>query len=235
MENYKQRIYKAYVKNITNKYFSFSPLEYRTLCDEFDLNYAPFLPQEKTARILELGCGPGFLLYFLDHKGFPNYVGIDYSQEQVDLAKANCKGDVVQGDFLEYLKTTKELFDLILARHVLEHFTKEEIFEIIDLMRAHLKPQGKLIVEVPNASSPIYGSYTRYGDFTHEVSFTLESIEEVLMATDFEVAHSGPYIVKHAPKRILFSLLNRALQVVAKTKIFFDISIFAVGVKKEEA
>ena len=49
--------------------------------------YGKFLIKDKSAKILDAGCGNGGFLYFLRSLGYENTAGIDISREQVEVSK----------------------------------------------------------------------------------------------------------------------------------------------------
>ncbi|MGY4706904.1 class I SAM-dependent methyltransferase [Candidatus Bipolaricaulota sp. J31] len=155
-----------------------------------------FLPPDKRARILDIGCGYGSFLYFLQKEGYVNTVGIDISPEQVEIAdKLGVKG-IIQGDFMAFLKEHPDEFDLITALDVIEHFHKSEILSILRAIHQALKPGGIFVMRSPNADGPFAGRH-RYGDFTHEVAFTKSSVEQILSVVgfvDIQVRATGPVV-----------------------------------------
>ena len=59
-----------------------------------------------------------------------------------------------------------------------EHLSRSELISVCDGVAATLAPGDLFIVHVPNAASPI-GGRIRYGDLTHELSFTPTSIQQL--------------------------------------------------------
>src|SRR5690349_110334 len=83
----------------------------------WERKYLPLLRGiDQQARVLEIGCGSGELLAFLQSRGFLNAHGIDISPEQVALARARGV-DAEVGDALR----TSGSYALIIAVDVLEH------------------------------------------------------------------------------------------------------------------
>jgi 2-polyprenyl-3-methyl-5-hydroxy-6-metoxy-1,4-benzoquinol methylase len=132
---------------------------------------------------------------------------------------------------VKFLELSSERFDLVIMRHVLEHFKKEEILHLLNLVLLHIKDKGKFIVEVPNCSSPLFGAYNQSADFTHEVGFTGESLREILKTAGFHNVHVGPYKVKPKAKRLIFSMLNNIMKIISNKEIYFDSAIFAIAEK----
>jgi len=231
LENYRKKYYEGYVTDHAYQFFNYSLAEYQYYARELSINYSLYLPIDKKVSILELGCGPGFFLFYLNQEGYHNYTGIDYSAEQLRLGEKYCKGKLIQGDILTYLEASTHKYDLVILRHVLEHLKKDEIFHLLNLVQAHMKENARFLVEVPNGGSPLFGAYNLHVDFTHEVGFTVESLRQILHASGFRLITVGPYKVKGKLKRALFALLNAIIRVISKKEIYFDTIIFAVAEK----
>ncbi len=101
-----------------------------------------------TGRILDIGCGKGaFLKSFKALRGGWQYVGLEPSRAEVDLARRDRDLEVLEG-MLGSVSFDAESFDLITIMHVLEHVSQP--VDGVRQMRRLLKPGGLLFVEVPN-------------------------------------------------------------------------------------
>jgi 2-polyprenyl-3-methyl-5-hydroxy-6-metoxy-1,4-benzoquinol methylase len=186
-DDYRSRIYQSYV----TRYLAKSTTARYTYDEKFYEDWArvtvgrirQLLPERKDAAICEVGCGHGGLLYGLKRLGYTNMVGVDVSAEQVELAR-KIWPNVVQGDAIEFLQNHPSSFDLITAFDFLEHFRKVEILLVLDALYAALRPGGRLILATPNAES--FLPTNCWGDFTHEVYFTSNSIKQILQVVGFE-------------------------------------------------
>lgn len=69
---------------------------------------------------------------------------------------------------------------------MIEHFTRDELFDILFLLRKSLKKKGRIIIKTMNQSNPITGISSMYLDLTHETGFTEISMHQVLMAASFK-------------------------------------------------
>ena len=69
---------------------------------------------------------------------------------------------------------------------VLEHFSSEEGFRLLSLIRQFLSIQGKVVIRVPNVSSP-WGINYQYGDLTHKTAFNSESLRQLATACSLNV------------------------------------------------
>ena len=136
------------------------------------------------SKILELGCGPGYLIKYLNKNKFTDVMGIDISDEQIELAnKRVCNAKVA--DVFEFLKNKNNVFDSIIAIDFIEHFHKEELFQLTNLIFNSLKQNGRLILKTPNGQG-LFHRQIIYGDLTHLTIFTPSSLRQLLKISGFE-------------------------------------------------
>ena len=145
----------------------------------------PRLPTDKSAAVLDVGCGIGYAVETLRHAGYVNVRGVDGSAEQVEVAQRRGL-PIERADAFETLRRSPGQWRAILALDFVEHLHKNELLEFLDLARQALAPGGRLIVKTPNASSPL-GPRARYRDLTHELIFTEQSLREALLVCDLRV------------------------------------------------
>lgn len=146
---------------------------------------ANFFPSDRNCDIVDLGCGSGALLLFLQETGYRNAVGVETSPDQIEFARQLGVRSVIPGDLLSFLRESQdEIFDVVVAIDVIEHFRKDEVLEIMDQTNRVLRPGGKMIVHVPNAEA-IFGSRIFWSDFTHEMAFTREGLRQLTCACGF--------------------------------------------------
>jgi SAM-dependent methyltransferase len=146
------------------------------------------------ARILDIGCGQGLLVYALISFGFKSVQGIDLSEQQVAVAQEHglpCR--VVDRNYIvDLAKTAPATFDLIFLMDVLEHMDKAEQLRTLATVSELLAPGGRLILSVPNANAS-FGLRWRYIDWTHEAAFTEHSLEFILLNSNFTNLKFLPY------------------------------------------
>lgn len=140
-------------------------------------------PRTVNDNVLEIGCGMGRLLLALRTEGYQNLKGVDLSAELVSIARREGL-DVTSADAVEFLGTTAETYDVIYLFDVLEHIPMSGQLTFLRQLYAKLSPAGFLVLQVPNACSPI-ASYFRYIDWTHVCSFTEASLEYILRNAGF--------------------------------------------------
>jgi predicted TPR repeat methyltransferase len=143
----------------------------------------PALPPPDAGPVVDIGCGQGELVGLLRADGY-DAEGIDVSPEQVSLAHLKGLEQVRQGDYREILARRTSQLAAVTAIDLLEHLAKHEVVETLDMVAAALVPGGVFVARVPNSVSP-FGGHIRYGDFTHESSFTSGSVRQLSAASGF--------------------------------------------------
>ncbi len=106
------------------------------------------LPQNHihpNARILDIGCGQGPALDVLRDKGYLSAIGITLNDEDVRICQQ--KGHDVRKMDQSFLQFADGSFDLVWARHVIEH-SVFPYFTLTEFARI-LTPGGTLYLEVP--------------------------------------------------------------------------------------
>jgi 2-polyprenyl-3-methyl-5-hydroxy-6-metoxy-1,4-benzoquinol methylase len=218
---FKDALYKSYVTtHIAHRKGLIDVGKLRRQSNGYRQHFGNFLPADKSARIADLGCGSGGLVWWLQQSGFVNCKGVDGSQEQVALAHQLRINGISLGDVFEFLDKGTG-YDALFARDLIEHFDKQSVFDFLEKCFASLALGGGLVLQVPNAESPYFGR-VRYGDFTHELAFSASSIAQLLGAvgyTDIKIypwrpAISGPKsLVRYVAWRLIEPLLKLPIQI----------------------
>ncbi len=182
------------------------------------------LPRDKNSRILDIGCGLGQNLYTFSRLGYKNFTGIDISSECIAFCEK--KGFHVEKVLAEeYLKGKNDFFDVITIYHVVEHIKKEEIISFLKILKSSLKKDGVLIINIPNGNNAISGSHDRYVDITHEILYTPESMQEILLLAGFKpknimikelvaYAPNDNKLLKKVLKKIVLPAITRLVDLV---------------------
>ena len=97
------------------------------------------------AKILDLGCGPGYFLDKMKELGYTNVEGLTLSIEDHNICASH--GHRVRRADMNFLADRDESVDMLFCRHSLEHSP----FPYITLLEYNrvLRPNGRLYVEVP--------------------------------------------------------------------------------------
>lgn len=146
----------------------------------------PYLPKNKDAFILDIGCGVGNFIgdCVVTHKRV-NVKGVDISDDAVKYAQSiNLPVEKIES-IESFAQSASEKYDFILMSHVLEHIDKKSIIGTLRIIKDRLlKDDGVLFIVVPNAQSSTH-AYWAYEDFTHTVLFTTGSLIYVLKSAGF--------------------------------------------------
>jgi SAM-dependent methyltransferase len=130
--------------------------EPRTLAT--DLLFAPFERHVVPgATMLDLGCGTGHMLLRYAAR-FRRAVGVDHSQEMLDLARARVPAvaagrcALVKSDFLEFLDSDRNQYALVSCVGCLHHLPGEAFDAFFRRVRGRLEPNGLLLLAEPVAT-----------------------------------------------------------------------------------
>ena len=142
----------------------------------------PHLPAARDAFIADAACGIGYALAMLQKSGYTHVVGIDLSEEQVEVAKG--KGlPVERAEAIAWLSARPGELDAVLALDFAEHLTRDELLAFLDACRSALKPGGRVVIKTPNALSPLASRF-RWRDLTHELVYSEHSIRQAFLTCD---------------------------------------------------
>lgn len=217
MTNYRNRIYQSYVHARQQSLAPESIDGLRPRAPYLNKLIRDHFPSDKTATILDLGCGHGALVYFARKAGYCNVTGVDVSPEQVAEAQRLGIEGIKQGDLMAELQALEDdSQDVVIAFDVIEHFTKDELLPFVDEVYRVLRKGGKWIIHTPNAESPFAGRM-QYWDFTHEQAFTRTSITQLLKSSGFShvTCHEDtpiPHGLKSAVRWVLWKVIRGALR-----------------------
>jgi 2-polyprenyl-3-methyl-5-hydroxy-6-metoxy-1,4-benzoquinol methylase len=211
---YRKKFYDHYVsKQVRAGNTEPTAADYTLWAQGAERRFAGWLPEDKSAPILDMGCGAGNFLFALARLGYSSLTGVDLSPEQVALARRWCpKAKIIEADVFEVLKANTGRYALVSGLDILEHFRKDEALTFLELAHKALFPGGRLILQTPNAASPFFGSVA-YSDFTHEWFYSPRGLERILSMAGFagyECRESGPF--SHGFRSSVRSFLWRILR-----------------------
>lgn len=147
----------------------------------------------KEKSILDIGAGTGHFLKEAKKADW-NVTGLEPDEDARRLAKAVNNIELLEQQNLYSLKSAS--FDVITMWHVLEHVyhLKRDVGHITDL----LKPDGSLVVAVPNMNSydaKFYKEYWAAYDLPiHLYHFTQQDVLNLFSQYNFELVETRPMI-----------------------------------------
>ena len=122
---------------------------HKTLTSTVVTQHVDPLNLPKDAKILDLGCGPGYFLDEMKARGYTNLTGVTLSPDDIKLCES--KGHVIKQYDLSFLSQKDGYYDesinFIFLRHSLEH-SPWPILSLIEYNRI-LKQGSKIYIEVP--------------------------------------------------------------------------------------
>jgi SAM-dependent methyltransferase len=140
---YNEWLYTAHIYDEGN-----SPM-HENLTKEVVNKYIDPLNLPKDAKILDLGCGPGYFLDAMKERAYTNVTGVTLSPG--DIALCESKGHKIAKYDLSFIPQKDGYFDesvdFIFIRHALEH-SPYPIFSLMEYNRL-LKQSAKIYIEVP--------------------------------------------------------------------------------------
>lgn len=136
--------------------------------------------ENKSARVMDIGCGDGAYMYFLS-KSCKEIYGIDADFDAVRLAKSkfhefdagNCfclQAPISKID--SSLVGGECSFDLIYSMDVIEHLPRPS--EIFEVGKKFIRPKGKLVI-----GTPLFISKELISPY-HVTEYTVEEIRNIL-------------------------------------------------------
>lgn len=149
-------------------------------------------------KILDLGCGNGFVSGSLSEKGF-DMTGCDFSQSGIELAKRQFPNVAFfQHDISQPLPTVHYAqFDAVISTEVIEHLLSPR--KLIENALSALKPNGTFIVTAPyhgyfkNLAIALTNGFDHHWhplrDYGHIKFFSKDTLTQLFYEFNFEQMH----------------------------------------------
>jgi 2-polyprenyl-3-methyl-5-hydroxy-6-metoxy-1,4-benzoquinol methylase len=102
--------------------------------------------------LLEIGCGDAWVVGQLaQNTPVKKYIGIDLAENSLQRAKMYLQPriehvELIQGDYVEKVKTLTEKFDLVLAGYVIHHLQTPDKKAVLGILKDMLTPNGSLLI-----------------------------------------------------------------------------------------
>lgn len=134
-------INKQTYNRIAHKYIEEAEADHE---DKSKIDY--FLTTFNGKKILDLGCGTGVVSKYLSNLSY-DVTGLDFSEEMIKISKLlDPKSKFITGDVLEVDKIDDK-FDGIIASHLLVHFSREQMIEILKKLKIIMNADSSLFIE----------------------------------------------------------------------------------------
>jgi SAM-dependent methyltransferase len=207
---------------------------YKSFSAYYRANYLPHMPTDRTARILVISCGPGYLVDLLAQSGYHDVLGIDSDGGKVEHARRRSLPCEVAQVFPFLAAHQTGEYDCIIPEQELNHLTIDETIAFLDLCRGALRPGGRIIVYAMNGANPLVGSENLAHNIDHFYNVTEYSIGQLLQLGGFQnvrpfalklyVFWKNPlnYVgliatsVMEAAMRVIFTLYGKKVRILSK-------------------
>ena len=115
--------------------------------------------QKKPENFLDIGCGQGYALKTFDANGW-DVTGIDFSAHACSIHNPDMADKIIEGDLYDILEGLGE-YQIVHMDNVLEHVL--DPYKLLELVRNVIKPDGILIIDVPNENSVFHRYLQKQG------------------------------------------------------------------------
>ncbi len=182
----------------------------RELDATLELNYRRWLPQDKQAPILDLGCGNGRVLRYLSALGYGQVKGVDRDPEELAQAK-DLPGVTVECTEvgLDYLRAHRGQFKLIILKQMIYYIDRRDVLAFMQAVRDALSDDGVVLVEFFNASL-VSSRFTELKDPFIRTAYTEHAMRRLLAAAGLSHRFMGGEIAQ--PGRPIVSATYRGLR-----------------------
>lgn len=138
-------------------------------------------------RVLDIGCGTGNFLYTIRERGWETY-GVELNTAAAELGRRSAGLDIFPGNVID-AHYPDNYFDYIRSNHSFEHIANPN--EVLDEIYRILKPDGKLMIGVPNIDGINVKLFRRYwwylGAPVHTFNYSTRTLPMLLRKHNFVV------------------------------------------------
>jgi SAM-dependent methyltransferase len=196
-----------------------------------------WVPAECTTKtkVLELGSGTGEFLAYLKFKGVNCFKGVEQDTNAIAVMEDGISDHVFTGDIWDFfdVENSDKPFCCVVMLDVLEHFSAGDGVRLFQKIKTILRPGGRIIIRVPNMSSP-WGGIHQFADLTHKTAFTPNSLEQLGQAAGFRTRAFFPQLRGSPFRRFAESIFHKLLsKILVVTPIIWTPNMIAVLEKEE--
>ena len=147
---------------------------------QFDQEFTRLTGAAPAMSVLEIGCGAGLFLRYLEAKGYREIVGVDRDSQLLEALADLKHAEIHFGDITEILVNALagRRFDRIVILDVAEHLQLDVLVGLLAALKNHITEDGRMVLRVPNVESP-WGLKMHFGSFDHVTPLSPGRMEEL--------------------------------------------------------
>ena len=157
----------------------------------------PFV--NKNDNLLDVGCGDGGNLFYLQERGYPNLAGVEIDPNQIKrIIQCGIQG-YAASVYSEVPAEMKKRFSFIMANQVFEHLLYPSI--AVDRLIDYLAPGGTILIDTPSALGfPVFlREIPNYFNPEHINYFTPKSLDSLMKSKGFKRISSDELAYRPTP------------------------------------
>jgi 2-polyprenyl-3-methyl-5-hydroxy-6-metoxy-1,4-benzoquinol methylase len=217
-----------YTSKIIRKHIEVKALTYEALTKEADFVYQ----YKKSGRFLDVGCGLGIGLLFVDRPEFELYA-TELDADSLTFVKANYANvTTFQGELID-AHYPDNYFDYVYCNHVIEHVL-DPITYMKEMYRI-LKKDGILYVGTPDRKCILYKLYRSYrfllrsvpqivDGIEHTFIFSKKNLRSLALKEGFKIESQKSIPLGDSIKNIFTSEMNFKKKVTRYIQTYFKIN-----------
>ncbi len=180
---------------------------------QYDREFAELTGASPSMSVLEIGCGTGLFLRYLEACGYREIVGVDMDENLADALGDLKRSEIHFDDVMSVLKNklANRKFDRIVLLDVAEHLQLDVLVELMKLLGSHINHNGRLLLRVPNVESP-WGLRFFFGSFDHVTPLGPGRMFELGVMTGWSCDGIFPQKPGRIFKRLKERLLNKVME-----------------------
>lgn len=203
-----------------------------------------FLSKGKKGKVLDIGCGEGFVINQLHQEGWEVF-GLDFSLDGINrhfpqLAEKVIKGDIYKS--LEEMIEKGSKFDVIICNNVLEHVIDPLSF--LERFKSLCHEETVVRIQVPNDFSWLQQCLKRdelikneywVGPPAHLSYFNNDSLKKVLEFFDYKIIDllgDFPIELFLLNEKSSYNLDKSVGSYAHKARLYFDVNLFRNSIEK---
>ena len=179
---------------------------------QYDREFTDLTHADASMSVLEIGCGTGLFLRYLEACEYREIVGLDMDENLAGALEDLTRSEIHLDDVTSVLKNqlVNRKFDRIVMLDVAEHLQLDVLVELMTLLGTHINPNGRLLLRVPNVESP-WGLKMFFGSFDHITPLSSGRMHELGKMTGWSCLGVSPQEPGRIFRRLKERLINKIL------------------------